>query len=331
MKRSILHLGMIFTSLVIILSSCSTTYMTQSSGESFEQLTKITDIGKPCIGPNGGDGGTNLFFSVIEDDGYIHIYRKEKVTLPAITQKTFGNGLFLWPSYNSINEKIVFQNLESNDFDIFSINAVSKGKAITSITSTDGNEYNPSWSPDGNKIIFEKGAPPRQYVKTNKGSYKTTTYSAIKVTSNQIWIKDLETGELKMIGQGSYPKYSPDGKYIAFVKYELNKSKTSETGTLWIMSSDGETKTQLTNATIGYATRPNWSPDSKSLIFQLTKKDKRDSDLYSIEISGESLKQYTNNKSNDFSPYWTSDGFVYFSSDRGSKKGKYQIWRFKIN
>ncbi len=314
--------------LILLSNSCKTIYLTQTADESFEQLTKITDIGKPCFGPNGGDTNMNLFFSVLEEGGYFNIYRKENVTLPAISQKTFGNGLFLWPNYNKKNGQLVFQNFDGRSFNIFTINATSKGKAITSITRTDENDYNPSWSPDGKRIIFEKGAPPKYYIKTRRANKKAIKYKSTTVPSNQLWIKNLETGELKMIGNGSFPKYSPDGKYIAYVKYELDRSKV--TGTIWIMTSDGETNIQLTNVSAGYATRPTWAPNNNSIIFQLTKKDKIDSDLYSIDITGENLMQYTTNSSNDFAPYWTNDGYVYFSSDRGSEEGKYQIWRFKI-
>lgn len=329
MKKKDLFLVIFVISIIMTLTSCSSkTYLIQANNESFEQLTKITDIGKPCFGPVGGDYNENLFFAVLDDGGYINIYRKSNATLPAIYQKTFGNGLYLWPDYSKINDKLVFQNYNGTSFNIFTLNATSKGKAITSITTTTENNYNPSWSPDGKKIIFEKGSAPKDYFKTKRANKRAVRYSK-NVLSNQLWIKDLETGELKMIGVGSFPKYSPDNKYIAYVKYELDKKDI--VGTIWIMSSDGETNIKLTNVNTGYATRPSWDPTSNTIIFQLTKRDKTDSDLYSIEISGENLKQYTTNKSNDFAPYWTEDGFIYFSSDRGSEKGKYQIWRFKVN
>lgn len=79
-----------------------------------------------------------------------------------------------------------------------------------------------------------------------------------------------------------------------------------------------------------YALNPAWSPDGKKLIFQLIKKGKKDADIYSIDINGENLKQYTSNKSYDATPYWSSDNYIYFTSDRGNKKGEYQIWRFQI-
>ncbi len=178
-------------------------------------------------------------------------------------------------------------------------------------------------------IVFEKGATPKSYITYNN---KSNQYiSGVKVTENQIWIKNIETGELKMIGNGSYPKFSPNGQQIVYVKYELNASKTYEIGTIWSMSVEGDNQKQITGTDLGYATAPNWSPDGRFIVFQLTKKDKPDADIFTISENGDDLKQHTMNSSRDFSPYWSKDNFIYFSSDRGSIRGKYLIWRFKIS
>ena len=71
--------------------------------------------------------------------------------------------------------------------------------------------------------------------------------------------------------------------------------------------------------------------DGKKIIFQSTRKDKKDADLYTIGVDGDNLTQLTKNKSHDAQPYWSNDGSVYFTSDRGAKKGNYQIWRFKLD
>jgi len=312
--------------IMIAFPSCSTSYLMISEGESFDALTKITDEKKICMLPNGGDNGKNLVFCALEQDGSFNIYMKDNVLSSAIIQKTSGTNFNVFPNYCAANDKIVFQYMNRTNVDIYYINAKS-GKAITQVTSTDENEFSPCWSSDGKMIVFEKGSAPKSYITYKSGGY----VGGIKVTENQIWIKNLETGELKMVGQGSYPKFSPDNKLLLFVKYDLNKSKKAETGTIWTMSVDGENQKQITGTDLGYATCPCWSPDGKNIAFQLTKNDKPDADIYTINADGDNLKQHTMNKSQDFAPYWTSDNYLFFSSDRGSKTGKYLIWRFKIN
>jgi Tol biopolymer transport system component len=318
-----------FLPLVFIFASCAPkTYQLTSEGENFDALTQITESEKPIFYPNGGDFGDNLVFIAKEDDGAYNIYMKEKVLSKAVIQKTSGQNINLSPTYCAANSRIAFQFFDKTNYDIYYIEA-GKGKAITQVTNTDEDEYNPSWSPDGNILIFEKGSTPRTYLQATQRASKVE-YKGVAVSKNQVWLKDLKTKELKMLGIGSFPKISPDGKSIAFVKYDLDKSKSKETGTLWIMTIDGDSQKQITNVNLGYATSPNWSPDGKNIIFQLTKKNKEDSDIYVIDINGENLRQYTVNKSNDFAPIWTVDDFIYFCSDRGAKANKYQIWRFKI-
>jgi Tol biopolymer transport system component len=309
------------------LTSCNTTYQMIASGESFDALTKITDDKKVCFSPNGGDNNKNIVFCGVEEDGSYNLYIKDNVLSSAIIQKTSGQNINLNPSYCNANEKIVFQYWTKTNFDIYYINAKG-GKAITQITNSQEDEFNPSWSPDGKMIVFEKGATPKSYVTyTANNQY----VSGVRVTENQIWIKNIETGELKMIGNGSFPKFSPDGKDIAYIKYDLNKSQNAEIGTLWTMSIEGDNQKQITGIDLGYALCPNWSPDGKNLVFELIKKDKSDADIYTISVNGDDLKQHTTNTSRDFSPYWSTDNYIYFCSDRGSHKKQYLIWRFKVS
>ncbi len=321
----------LFAALLVFTGCGPQTFLMIAEGESFDALTKITDDKKISVFPNGGENGKSMVFSAKESDGSYNIYMKDNVLSSAVIQKTSGVNYNIYPNYCPANDKIAFCYFNKNNYDIYYINANS-GKAITQITNTDENEYNPCWSPDGKSIVFEKGAAPKSFVQYRSGgSLGGGMGMVFKVTENQVWIKNLETGELKMIGQGSFPKFSPNGKEIVFVKYDINRNRSGETGTIWTMSIDGENQRQITNTDLGYATFPCWSPDGKNVAFQLTKRDKADSDIYTISTTGENLKQHTINKSNDFAPYWSKDNFLYFSSDRGSQYQKYLIWRFKIS
>ncbi len=131
-----------------------------------------------------------------------------------------------------------------------------------------------------------------------------------------------------MLGSGNYPKFSPDGKEIAFVKLQLVKGRIA--GTVNVMSLDGENVKQLTDTNLGFPSSPAWSPDGKNLIFSVTKPFGKSINIYTVGINGENLKQYTQ-YANNLTPYWSSDNFIYFTSDRGSVKWKYSIWRFKAD
>lgn len=330
MKRiNIFKSACVLLVMFFLLASCSTQqFLMTSEGENFDALSKITDGDKIAIHPDGAFENKNLVYALKDQEGYFNIFFKDNVLSKGTIQKTSGNNYNLSPSFCDSNGKILFQYYDKTNFDIYYVDAF-QGKAITQITYTDENEYNPSWSQDGKLVIFEKGVPPKTFVKSTIDN--DNDFNTIQITKNQIWLKNIETGELKMLGEGSFPVISPDGKEIAFVKYDLNKKKTEETGTLWTMSINGDSPKQITDNRTGYATQPSWSPNGKKLVFNLTKINKEDPDIYTVSTNGENLTQLTKNESNDFSPYWSKDSFIYFSSDRGTEEGNYQIWRFKIN
>lgn len=202
-----------------------------------------------------------------------------------------------------------------------------KGTALSPITeSTDDFEGHPSFSPDGNFIAYERVAYTYARSKTTASLLFGATNTLI-IQNSDIWIKNLKTGENTLLGKGYQPRFSPDGKRIAYVKYSSDAKSCS----IWVMETDGSNPMQITDAKKGFAFNPCWSPDGSKILFESYKKDKKDYDLYVIDIDGNNTKQLTKNKSYDGTPYWTTDNYIYFTSDRGGKSGKYQIWRFKYN
>ena len=64
-------------------------------------------------------------------------------------------------------------------------------------------------------------------------------------------------------GHDSGPRWSPDGKHIAYL----------DRGDLWIMRAGGSHKKQLTSQAPGYTdTRPTWSPNGRFLAFVKTRR-----------------------------------------------------------
>ncbi len=315
--------------ILIGLSSCGgARFAVTTGGENLQALTKVTDGEEPCISPFGGDDGKDLYFAVKEKKGYFNIYKKENPFSSAISQKTSGKNYNFSPTYSEAIDKIAFrcQNEGSITSDIFMMSN-SRGKALTQITeSTDAFENNPCFSKDGKWIVYDK----QSYSIAKKVSIGTLLglgVSTILIESSEIWMRNLETGETILMGNGYQPTFSPDGKSIAYVKYSSDAKSCS----IWTMNLEGDNMVQITDAKKGYAYYPRWSPDGKKIVFQTSKKDKKDADIYTVDIDGNNLTQITLNKSHDGTPYWTNDGYLYFVSDRGSKKGNYQIWRFKID
>lgn len=302
-----------------------------AAGENLAALTQVTDNKFPCITPYGGDNGKDLYYAVNEDGRYYNIYKKDNPFSNATSQKTSGRNFNFSPCYNAATDRIAFrcQNEGMSAPEICTM-PNTKGKALTQVTETqNAYEGNPCYSKDGKMIVYDRQKYSTVLVKSQTGlgfilGIATTNYYVVE--QSELWVKNLITGENTLLGNGYQPQFSPDGTKIAFVKYSPDARSTN----IWIMDADGSNLVQITDAKKGFASYPRWSPKGDKLVFQLSKKDKRDADIYTIDVDGNNLTQLTINNSHDGTPYWTSDNYLYFVSDRGNAVGNYQIWRFKM-
>lgn len=319
----------IYIALVLIAIPCSAKkkFEITTGDENLAALTKVTDNEEPCMYPFGGNNGKDLFFAARENKKYWNIYKKDNAFSSAMTQKTNGKNFNTSPCYCAAIDRIVFscQNEGAASSDIFMMNA-TKGKAMTQITeSSNAYEHNPCFNKDGSLLVYDKVLYSHYKKAGGLLSALFGVENIVIVQNSEIWLRNMKTGENILIASGYQPRFSPDGKKIAYVKYSSDAKSCS----IWIMNIDGSEQMQLTDAKKGYAYYPCWSPDGTKIVFQSFKKDKKDFDLYIVDVDGNNLIQVTKNKSADQMPYWAEDGNIYFVSDRGGDAGNDQIWRFK--
>ncbi len=102
----------------------------------------------------------------------------------------------------------------------------------------------PQLSPDGKRVAFTIGVVDK----------------AANRTINQIYVMNVDGSNQQQItkaaGSSSSPRWSPDGKHIAY----------AHGGQIWTMEPDGDGREQITKLSTGGG-QPVWSPDGKWIAF----------------------------------------------------------------
>jgi Tol biopolymer transport system component len=116
------------------------------------------------------------------------------------------------------------------------------------------------------------------------------------------------------------PKYSPDGKKIAFA------SSRSGFREIWVSKADGSNPVRMTSFGGPLVGHPSWSHDGQWITFHA--RPEGTTDVFVIPAAGGPVKRLTTNNWEDHYPTYSRDGRSMFFSSRRS--GKMQIWRMSI-
>lgn len=193
-------------------------------------ITLLTDFDAPAFFPTwSGDGEWIAFDTSYEQENGAYLVwgvKNNGSELKKVSKREVGGGR--QANWSRLNDKIIFTSYVTGGAEgpeIFSMNADgSRAKQLTK----SGNNYNPKFSPDGNKIAFTHRMP----------------YEAHIVVMNA-------DGSNKKVITNNYSReaaWSPDGEKIVYV-FSNQYYEVPGNGQLWIMNTDGSNKQQLTNFT----------------------------------------------------------------------------------
>ncbi len=114
------------------------------------------------------------------------------------------------------------------------------------------------------------------------------------------------------------PCWSPDGKQIAYVSFEDNKSK------IYIHNLETGHRSSIINSK-GIQSSPDWSPNGESIA--LVASNGNDPNIYIIDLKTKILSQITYGSSINSEPSWMPDGkSLLFTSSRGNGVHIYQAF-----
>jgi eukaryotic-like serine/threonine-protein kinase len=213
------------------------------------------------------------------------------------------------------------------------------------LTQSQALEYFPSFSPDGQSIVFESVADntsdiylqrigDRSAINLTENFPQYASQPAfapdgehIAFSSGGIWtIHTKSKDPIKLTDEGYHPAWSPDGKEIVYaMDRTIDSDRSSVPSPLWIVNVATRVKRLLTE---GDAAQPNWSPHGQRIAYWNNRHGGQ-RDLWTIAANGSDPVAVTDDEFEDWGPVWSPDGkYLYFISNRG---GSMNLWRTAID
>ncbi len=213
------------------------------------------------------------------------------------------------------------------------------GPVLNQTIETDtGTWMNVDVSPDGTQIVFDLLGD--LYLMPITGADGT------KATGEQI-----PTALTSGIAWDMQPRFSPDGKHIAFTSDRAGKSKKAGDN-IWILQLSDKKLTQVTGETYRLLSGPSWSPDGQYIVARKHFSSRRSlgagemwtyhRDGIAMNASdGVQLTKRPNDQKDVNEPVYSPDGnYLYYSQDttpgdtfeydKDSHKGIYSIKRLDL-
>lgn len=216
------------------------------------------------------------FGFVSEKNGKYQIYTMD---LDGSEQKTWKKNdarILVTPSVSPDGKKMAYA-VQSNDKNSNLYLSNLDGSEEERLTNSPGMEWDPSWSPDGEQIVFSHNVGDRWHI------------NVINISDGQV------TSLTDNTFYNGRPRWSPDGSLILF---ESDRDGDWE---IYVMDVDGRNTRAITeNSTGDWLAR--WSPDGQWIVY-VSNRD-GDDEIYIIGVDGRQQSKLTDNVALDQHPAW---------------------------
>jgi len=270
--------------------------------------------------------GRIIFQSDLDGDSEIYLLTSRE--LKKLTDNTWEDR---YPRWSSDGQKIAFSANARGNFDIYIMD--DRGENVMAVTDSPEDEVDVAWVPGQESLVYSErrkkafGSRFTIWVIDPASKVKKKAIPGFD-ESNQLpdvspcdpWLaftgkrtfgwdallydwKEGKIRELTKGGKSCRPRFSADGKKIAYVSGEADGK-----GDIWTINADGSDPRRITRRDDAYDYFPSWSPDGEQIVFCSNYKDhyadKGEWDLYLVSVSDRTVTLLFASPGRDVFPDW---------------------------
>ena len=285
-------------------------YVMDDDGKNQRNLTNHPDRD---LAPSWSPDGTRIAFMSDRDGNYeIYVMDADGGNQQNLTNHPEDERA---PAWSPDGKRIAFVSDRDRFLDIhgFPTSEIyvmdADGENPQNLTNNPADDWSPSWSPDGKRIVFM--------------SYRDGHFIGdFEEITSEIYVMDVDGGNQQKLTENrkndESPSWSPDGTRIVFSSDRKGDWVNYE---IYVMDDDGGNLQRLTeNRKNDWS--PSWSPDGERIAFTSDRKgDWENFEIYVMDTDGGNQQKLTNHPRNDVGPAWFVPAFAVAPAGK-----KFTIW-----